>query len=259
MKLGTLQERLQARVLGGEYAIDAHVVGDSPQEVAARLAIYADAYRTRLREALASNYPALVKLLGARDFATLAARYIAAHVSRTPSIRYYGDALPEFLASDAGYQDVPLLAELAAWEWALTEVFDAADAAAIGAEGLTAVAPEAWADLGFSFHPAVRRLELRWNVPHLWKALTAGEPHPAPELAAQPQAWLQWRDGLQMRFRSLDTDEAVALRVALDGGSFGELCVRLSELVDEAQAPTRAARYLRSWFDAGLVTGIRDS
>jgi hypothetical protein len=62
-----------------------------------------------------------------------------------------------------------------------------------------------------------------------------------------------------MRFRSLDADEAAALRVALDGGSFGELCVRLSELVDEAQAPTRAARYLRNWFDAGLVTGIRDS
>jgi hypothetical protein len=35
--------------------------------------------------------------------------------------------------------------------------------------------------------------------------------------------------------------------------------VRLSELVDEAQAPTRAARYLRNWFDAGLVTGIRHS
>jgi hypothetical protein len=259
VSLATLQERLQAHVLGGEHAIDAHVVGTSAEDVAARLAIYSDAYRTRLTEALANNYPALVKLLGARDFAALAARYIAAHVSRTPSIRYYGDALSEFLATAADYQDVPLLAELAAWEWAMTEVFDAADGSPVGAEALACMAPEAWAELRFDFHPSVRRLELRWNVPPLWKALTADEPRPQHELAAEPQRWLQWRDGLQVRFRSLDADEAAALAVVMDGGSFGELCLRLSELVDDAQAPAQAALYLRSWLDAGLVTGIRSS
>jgi hypothetical protein len=29
--------------------------------------------------------------------------------------------------------------------------------------------------------------------------------------------------------------------------------------VDDAQAPAQAALYLRSWLDAGLVTGIRSS
>ena len=256
MTLGTLQQRLQAHVLRGEHAIEAHVVGDSAPEVAARLAIYANAYRARLTEALASNYPALAKLLGTRDFATLADRYIAVHVSRTPSIRHYGDALSEFLASDAGYQDVPLLAELAAWEWAMTEVFDAADGSPVGAGALACVAPEDWADLRLSFHPSVRRLQLQWNVPPLWKALAADEPRPAHELAARPQAWLQWRDGLQVRFRSLDADEAAALQVVMDGGSLGELCMRLSELVDAADAPARAALCLRGWLDAGLVTEI---
>jgi hypothetical protein len=42
----------------------------------------------------------------------------------------------------------------------------------------------------------------------------------------------------------------------MDGGSFGELCLRLCERVDEAQAPVRAAGYLRGWLGAGLVTGI---
>jgi hypothetical protein len=257
MSLATLQDRLQARVLAGERAIEAHVVGNSAEDVTARLAIYSGAYRTRLTEALASNYPALAKLLGAPDFGTLADRYIATRIPHTPSIRYYGDALQEFLASDANYQEVPLLVELARWEWAMTEVFDAADGGPIGAETLTAVAPEEWADLRLSFHPSLRRLDLRWNVPPLWKAVTAGEPRPAHALAAEPQAWLQWREHLQVRFRSLDDDEAAALDVAMEGGSFGELCVRLSELVDEAQAPARAALYLRAWFDAGLVTGIR--
>ena len=256
MTLESLQQSLQANVLCGERAIEAHVVGKSAHDVAARLAIYANAYRTRLTEALGSNYPALAKLLGTRDFATLAERYIAAHVSRTPSIRYYGGALSGFLASDAGYQDVPLLAELAAWEWAMTEVFDAADETPVGAEALACVAPEDWADLRFSFHPAVRRLQLKWNVPPLWKALTADEPRPAHQLAAEAQTWLQWRDGLQVRFRSLDADEAAGLQVVMNGGSFGELCMKLSQLVDEAHAPARAAFCLRRWLDDGLVTEI---
>jgi hypothetical protein len=259
MSLAVLQEQLQARVLGGECAIETHVNGDSPEEVGARLAIYAEAYRARLTEALASNYPALAKLLGTGDFATLAGRYIATHVSRRPSIRCYGDHLPRFLAADAGYRDVPLLAELAAWEWAMTEVFDAADASAIAAEALARVPPEEWAELRFSIQPAVRLLELRWNVPPLWKALTGEQPHPPHELAPQPQAWLLWRDGLQVMFRSLGAQEAAALRVAMNGGSFGELCVGLGERLDAAQVPAQAAAYLRGWLEAGLITGIHGS
>jgi hypothetical protein len=259
MSLAVLQERLQARVLGSERAIETHITGDSAEEVDARLAIYSEAYRARLTEALASNYPALAKLLGAGDFATLSARYIASHVSHRPSIRYYGDGLARFLAADAGYREVPLLVELAAWEWFMTEVFDAADANAIAAETLSHVPAEDWAELRFTIHPGVRLLELKWNVPPLWKALTGGQPHPPHELAAEPQAWLQWRDGLRVMFRPLDAHEAAALRVAMDGGSFGELCVRLGERLAAAQVPARAAAYLRGWLDAGLITGMRGS
>ena len=256
MSLAAIQERLQAHVLAGERAIDAHVMGSSPQDVAARLAIYGDAYRARLAEALASNYPALKQLLGPGDFAALAARYIAAHVSRQPSIRYYGDTLASFLAADPGYREVPLLAELAAWEWAMTEVFDAADARAIGSETLARVPPGSWAELRFSLHPAVRLIDLRWNVAPLWKALTSDQPRPPHELDAEPRAWLLWRDGLQVVFRSLDAAEAAALRITMNGGSGGELCVSLCEHVAAAQAPLRAAALLRSWLDAGLITGL---
>jgi len=54
---------------------------------------------TRLVEALQTNYPALLRLIGEHDFAQLASQYIAAHDSRHFSIRYYGDALAEFLAT----------------------------------------------------------------------------------------------------------------------------------------------------------------
>ncbi len=256
MSLAAIQALLQAHVLEGERAIEPHVIGTSLQDVAARLEIYSSAYRARLTEALASNYPALAKLLGTHDFGTLADIYIAAHVSRRPSIRYYGDALPEFLATHSRYRDVPLLVELASWEWSMTEVFDAADASAIGIETLARVPPGEWAELRFTFHPAVRQLDLSWNVPPLWKALTSDQPRPAPELAPEPRAWLQWRGGVQVLFRSLDAVEALALRAVIGGRSFGEMCTGICDLIGETEAPVRAAAHLRGWVDAGLITGI---
>lgn len=138
----------------------------------------------------------------------------------------------------------------------MTEVFDAADAPAIGIETLVRVSPEEWAELRFTFHPAVRQLDLSWNVPPLWKALTSEQARPAPELAAEPRAWLQWRQGVQVLFRSLEAVEAAALRAVLAGRSFGEICVGICDLVEETEAPMRAAAHLRGWVEAGLITGI---
>jgi hypothetical protein len=257
MSLATLQDRLQACVLSGERAIESQVIGASPEDVAARLAIYTNAYRMRLTEALASNFPALAQLLGAGDFATMAGHYMASHVSHHASIRYFGDVLPQFLASDARYREVSLLTELAAWEWAMTEVFDAADAQAVGVESLASRPPAEWAELRFTLHPAVRRLDLRWNVPSMWKALTSDSARPTPELADEPRAWLLWRANLQVMFRSLDATEAAALDAVNDGQDFGELCVRLCDRADEASAPIQAAAYLRAWMEAGLIAGAR--
>ncbi len=259
MSLRAIQSRLQAFVLDGAREVEQHVVGTARLDVAARLAVYSNAYRARLTEALASNYPAIAKFLGAGDFGTLAAAYIGSHVSRWPSIRCYGEELSRFLAADARYRDAPLLAELAAWEWSMTEVFDAADASPIDVETLARVPPEQWAELSFTFHPAMRRLDLRWNTPQLWKALSGESERPQPELAAEPQAWLMWREGLQIVFRSVDRAEAAALSTVCDGRSFGEMCVQLCGHVNDEAAPTQAASYLRGWVESGLVVGVRQA
>ena len=209
MSLAAIQARLQARVLAGECAIDAHVMGSSPQDVAARLAIYGDAYRARLAEALASNYPALKQLLGPGDFAALAARYIAAHVSRQPSIRYYGDALARFLAADPGYREVPLLAELAV---------GMGDDRSVRCrrrerDRQRDARPRAARELGgAAFQPPPSRSPHRSEMERCAPALTSDQPRPPHELDAEPQAWLLC-DGLQVVFRSLDAAEAAALRI----------------------------------------------
>jgi hypothetical protein len=252
-ELADLQAQLQQYLLRGDAAIAARVTGTARVPAGTRLEIYAGAYRGRLAEALAANYPALAKLLD-EDFAELAQAYIAGHDSLYFSIRYYGENLADFLATEARYAAAPLLADLARWEWAMRAVFDAADAAPLAAAQLARVAPEAWAHLRFQWHPSVTRLDLEWNAPQFWQALTEDAERPAAAVSAEPTAWLLWREGLTTYFRSLSVTEAQALDAARRGWPFGELCELLCERLGEAEAPLAAASFLRGWVGAGMIT-----
>ena len=255
--LARLQDDFQAFMLRSDTAIESHVIGTHRVPIATRLAIYGDGYASRLIEALEANYPALAKLLGPADFPTLGTAYVRAHDSQFRSVRYYGAQLAEFLASQPEYLRAPVLAELARWEWAMTEAFDAADATPINTGTLTHVAAEQWADLRFEFHPSLRRLGLFWNVPQTWKALTDDSGRPEQMVQATRVQWLIWRQDLQTFFRSLQAPEAEALDIARDGATFGELCTALAQHCTEDETPARAAGFLRRWVDSGLITGAK--
>ncbi|HYL02809.1 MAG TPA: DNA-binding domain-containing protein [Steroidobacteraceae bacterium] len=253
--LARVQGDFQDYLLRGTRAIEAQVIGTERVPVAVRLGIYAGAYGSRLTDALASNYPALAKLLGEEDFCALGAAYVRAHDSPYFSIRYYGEGLAEFLAGRAEYAQAPLLAELARWEWALAGVFDAPDAEPIGPGALAGLAPAEWAGLRFAWHPSLRRLALAWNAPQLWKALTGDAERPALEVLATPVEWLAWRRGLDSLFRSLAPGEAAALDAARAGASFGALCEQLAAVHGPERAALEAAALLRTWLESGLVVG----
>lgn len=257
-RLPQIQGDFQSYLLGnGPAAIEQHVVGTEKVPVATRLAIYGDGYTSRLIEALEANFPILSKLLGEEDFRTLGTAYVSSHPSPFFSIRYYGNGLAAFLANEPAYCAAPVLAELASWEWAMTEVFDAADAEPIGTEALAHVAPEKWAELRFHWHPSLRRMALAWNAPQIWKAVSEDAEPPEVELSAAPMEWLLWRQDLHTYFRSLQPGEAAALDAARAGRSFGEICDLLSAELGEAEAPPAAARFLKGWVESGLIIAVR--
>lgn len=253
--LTRVQGDFQNHLLHGDEAVEAHVLGSARVPVATRLGIYAGAYRSRLADALSANYPALAKLLGENDFSVLAMDYLQAHDSPFFSIRYYGDQLPEFLAAREDYAAAPVLAELARWEWSMTCVFDAADATPLAPGELARLSPSQWAQLRFSWHPSVRRLDLTWNVPQLWQALADDAERPAAALNAASVPWLLWRQELTTYFRSLERAEAAALDAARSGWPFAELCELLCEEVGEEHAAASAAELLRGWITSGLIVG----
>lgn len=254
--LATLQSLFGRWLTQGDGPAPGLIRSDEKGSAEERLNLYAGAYAARLVEALQAHYPGLRALLGAEAFTTLGRAYLRAHPSRFRSIRHFGHRLSAFLTGAPPWRDQPWLAELAAFEWAQAQVFDAADATPIDETALAGIPPERWGLLRFGFIPALVTLDLRWNVVDQWQALRDEKPPPAPRAGDHPTRWLVWRRGLDPSWRPLDVDEAWALEQARAGAAFGTLCEGLLEWVDVEHAPLRAAGFLRTWLAHGLLEKV---
>jgi hypothetical protein len=255
-RLRELQEQLQSHLLDGDPRIAQRIVGTPRVNVPTRLAIYSEAYRLRLLEALRVDFPALHTLAGDAEFARIGRAYIDVHPSGHFSIRYFGQHLTGFLRQDDRWRALPVFAEMAAFEWALGLSFDAFDNPLIGVEDVAAIPPGAWSHMRLGLHPSLQRLDLLWNVPGLWKAIEEEQPPQAPVAADYPLAWVIWRRDLKTFFRSAPVDEACALDLLRQGESFASMCEGLCEWIDEAQVAAQAAIYLHRWVQDGLVSRI---
>jgi hypothetical protein len=255
--LAQLQQAFQRQVLTPDTDFADHIVGTARVDAATRVGVYTEAYRLRLIEALETDYPTLKRVLGDADFDALARAYIDQFPSEHYSIRYFGRHLPHLLRARPPYRDNTLLTELAAFEWAMTDAFDAPDVTPVGVEDLAQVAPCDWPGLTFTLHPSAQRLDLTWNVAALWHAQEADQPLPPPEAAPYPLGWVVWRQGLQIYFRSLSVDQAWALDALRQGQSFAELCEGLCGWIDAQHVAAHAAGLLRQWLGDGLIAAIR--
>lgn len=217
-----------------------------------RIDVYQHAYRARLIEALRSNFPVLHRVLGDDDFGELALDYLREHPSRHPSIRWFGDALPEWLADRADSLPHPSLADLAAMEWAIGTSFDAADTPTIRFDLLAALTPAQWIEQAFLAHPSVRLVPLTWAVEPAWQALTQDETAETGEPEPLRHTLLVWRQDLDTQWRSLSDEEADALTGLVGGCTFAELCARAAGRLGD-DAPAWVAGALRRWVDDGLL------
>ena len=254
--LRELQECFQDHLLHqGDRIVD-RIISTKKASAATRLAIYSEAYRLRLLEALKKDYPALNKLMGDEQFEELGRAYIEAYPSRSRSVRWFGATMPKYLRSTATYESQHILTEMAAFEWTLAEVFDAEDSIVVAAEQVAAIPPERWPEMRLMLHPTLRRLNLQWNVVPIWKAIKKNDAPDPPQAAESPLAWLIWRKEMETLFRSLEGDEAWAIDAVIDRATFGSICVGLCRWVGDDRAATRAASLLKGWVTTGLITRI---
>jgi hypothetical protein len=255
--LRDLQSGFQRYLLSAEGDFVDGIVGNARADAATRAAIYYEAYRLRLAEALETDFDALRAWLGEERFDDVCRDYVGAHVSDHYSIRFYGRDMARFLAETAPWRDEPFLADMAAFEWAMVDAFDAADAPLATVADMAAVASEHWPGLTFALHPSLQRINLSWNAPAVWNAVERKEPLPAVAKIGHPIGWMLWRHDLKIYFRSLSVDQAFALDAMRRGDSFAVLCEGLTEWIDAQHVALHAAGLLKQWLEDGLISEIQ--
>lgn len=254
--LRELQRSFQDYVLRGHQGMVSQVAANDIATARERLEVYAEAYRLRLLEALGIDFPGLHGLLGDQQFDQAGRAYIDAFPSDNPSIRWFGRHMAEFLSGAAPYSNMPMLGEMAAFEWAQGEVLDAADAPLVPMTRVAAIAPDAWPGMRFELHPSMRTLTLHWNVPAIWQQI---EQEQSPHVPSSPEGetrWLLWRHEHLTHWRSISPDEDWSLEQITRGVDFGELCAGLCEWVDEDSVALHAATLLKRWVSDSLISRI---
>ncbi len=233
--------------------------GDARASAAERLGVYRNAYSARIISALGDDFPALKRALGDACFTALAAAYLHANPSQHPSLRYAGARLPAFIAEHAAPAaaelrlSAPWAADLARFELAVTDAFDAVDSKLLTRADLTALPPELWDQLALAVVPGAQLLTLAWPVRAVRAAHDAEQPLALATLAAAAECVFVWRREERVMHRALEASEATLLARAQHGVRFGELCaLAAEERADEAGAAF-AASVLGRWVEDGVL------
>jgi hypothetical protein len=257
--LARIQTEFQDYVLADKSAdsvISLAIADGFGLPVADRLAIYHDAYRLRLAEALSEEFGKTHTYVGDDMFYDLTRSYIAKHPSRYRNLRWYGDAFTAHAAEALAQH--PVVAELAAFEWALGLAFDAEDVPVLTVTGLQGLSEDDWEQVSFVLPPSLQLVDFHWNAPGIWLALDKEETPPDAVNSEVATTWLIWRRELQPHFRSLSTHEAQALRGLLAGQSFAEVCAEAAD-ASEQDITDQIAGWLQTWLNEEILSAISHS
>jgi hypothetical protein len=219
-----------------------------------RLAIYGDAYRARLVECLADDYPALQHALGQDVFEALCLRYIERHPSTSPNLNSFGRHMAKF-CRDAERSSLEFGADMAALEWAMVEVLHAPSAEKLDLATLATVPAERWATARFAPSQTVRVLAFAYPVNAYFQAFRTDQSPKVP--APGWSATAVFRDGATIWRMDLGRAKHDLLMMLFDGTPLGPALDTLAAggHVSEGEG-AKVMVWFRDWVKYGFFARI---
>ena len=135
----------------------------------ARFAVYRNNVIYGLMQNLRDGFPLLHALLGDAAFNALAAIFARMHPPTDPLMFAYGAALPDYIAGDAAFSEMPYAADVARLEWAMRSASHAAEPQSVPPEIL---ASHTSAALRLTLAPCLSVLTSDWPVHDLYLFLS---------------------------------------------------------------------------------------
>ena len=184
-----------------------------------RLHVYRNHLFASLGAALQAVYPVTTRLLGDDYFRHLARAYIVRHPSTSGSLHGFGAELPAFIGRQATLAALPYLADVAALEWAVHEVYHEGDEQALDTATLARVAADAQGRIRLHLQLASRFVASPFPVLAIWQANQDGAAPTAISLDDGGVHLLVARRDFEIEFRLLADAEACWLRALRAGRS----------------------------------------
>jgi hypothetical protein len=221
-------------------------VSDARLDAAGRMAIYADAYRSRLVDILRADFPVTARTLGEERFDEIAGAFVREGPSVDGDVSRLASRFAPWVREHA-----PAWADdLARLEAARVAVFGAADDVPLALGDLQALADDEWPTLRLSLVAATARIDTQHAVAEYWSATP-----PAREPSRDAEQYLVWRVGFGpgVDHRRLDPLEAILLEGTALGETFASLCERAAATVGDDSAAEQTAGWLLRWVRDGIV------
>ncbi|MBB6289431.1 putative DNA-binding protein [Pseudomonas sp. SJZ103] len=231
----------------------ATLLGGPTLDVETGLAIYHNAYLSRLQDVLRHDFGAIRYWLGDDEFALLSEAYVRRHPSAHYSLRWLGERFAAFILEHLVAEQSAPLAELARLEWAFTLAFDAPEGRLLMLDDMALLPAEEWPGLQVNLAPSVQQLLCRFNTLAIWRSSKDKSSFPGSEVLDPAHICVVWRHQNVCRYRSLEPFEACALAgMVTTGWDFSELCAELAVTYGEG-APLQAVTWLKQWIQDGLL------
>lgn len=160
------------------------------QPAGRRFDVYRNNVAVALTEALETAFPVIAKLLGERNFRTMAGVFLRAHPPSSPLMMFYGAEMPGFLQAFEPTSQIGYLPDVARLELALRESYHAADADPVDPGVLQAMDPGLLMGARIGLAPSLRLVRSPWPVHAIWRFNTEPEA-PKPQMEAQNIAVLR--------------------------------------------------------------------
>src|SRR5262245_39163413 len=251
---------MQSRFLRGLHdaradfeSLDRSLFLDPPAgTIEGRWAIYRNAYVVRLVESIATDYPAVARIVGHSQFHTLCQRYLKSFPPYSHDIGRAGERLPAFLPGDPIAAALPFLPDLASLERALAVSIGSPDDESSGWSDIAALPVELLALTPLRLAPAAALIASEWPLASLWLAKDQPDSSIDIPLEGPPSTILVSRRGLSPRWRSIDHDDRIVVEGALRGATPADL-LESGEFGGEEEASLRLVQALRRVADDGAL------
>lgn len=224
---------------------------DLPVAGGAGFRVYNAAYFLRLHGVLKELFPTLAWIADEEGFSEIVTQYLETFPPHHYSITYAGQDFFTFLNTQELELNfgVPqkVLRDIATLEWARVEVFETPkDHPSLLPQALTSISVGAWETVKFSLTPALKIIDLEWDVGPAWASVNKDEDPKKPE--QESCSYMVWRKNGNVQSHKILNEKADLLKSLRDGETFKDSISKAS--------PQRAIELLLECVLDGVVTKI---